>query len=52
MGGAKIIKLTDEERKTLFSWLRSGTTEYRLADRAKSFLRQPRGRTLRVLPKF
>ena len=38
MGKAKIIKLTDEERKTLFSWLRSGTTEYRLVERAKIIL--------------
>ena len=43
MGKPKIIKLTDEERKTLFFWLRSGTTEYRLVERAKIILAAAEG---------
>jgi transposase len=45
MGRAKVIKLTDEERKTLFSWLHSGTTEYRLAERAKIILAAAQGQS-------
>lgn len=49
MGKAKIIKLSDEERKTLFTWLRSGTTEHRLTERAKIILAAAEGQTTRTI---
>lgn len=45
MAKAQIITLTDEVRKTLASWIRSGTTESRLAERAKIILAAAEGQT-------
>jgi transposase len=45
MARAQGIMLTDEQRKTLLSWLRSGTTEHRLAERAKIILAAAEGET-------
>jgi len=45
MAKAKSVTLSDEERKTLLSWLRSGTTEHRLAERAKIILAAGEGQT-------
>jgi transposase len=47
MGKATVVRLNDDERKTLMSWLRSGTTEYRLAERAKMILAAAEGQTTR-----
>jgi transposase len=49
MARAKSITLTDEERKTLLSWLRSGTTEHRLAERAKIILTAAEGQSTRKI---
>lgn len=45
MSRATVIKLNDEERKTLLFWLRSGTTEYRLVERAKMILAAAEGQS-------
>jgi len=45
MGKASVVRLNDDERKTLMSWLRSGTTEYRLVERAKMILAAAEGQT-------
>lgn len=47
MGQATVVRLNDDERKTLMSWLRSGTTEYRLVERAKMILAAAEGQTTR-----
>ena len=38
MATATVIRLTEEERKTLLSWIRAGTTEQRLVRRARMIL--------------
>ena len=45
MGKASVVRLNDDERKTLMSWLRSGTTEYRLVERAKMILAAAEGQS-------
>ena len=45
MAKARIIPLDDGERKTLLSWLRSGTTEHRLVERAKIILAAAEGQS-------
>jgi len=42
-----IIKLSDEERKTLLSWVCSETREHRLVERAKIILAAAKGQTTR-----
>jgi len=45
MRKATVVKLSDDERKTLLSWIRSGTTESRLVERAKMILAAVEGQT-------
>lgn len=35
MGKATVIELSEDERKVLVSWVRSGTTQQRLVERAQ-----------------
>jgi transposase len=42
----KQVRLTDDERSVLTSWLRAGTTPKRLADRAKIVLRRADGESI------
>jgi len=51
MAKATVIKLSDHERKTLLSWLRSGTTENRMVERAKIVLAAAEGKTTREIAK-
>jgi transposase len=45
MGKKSVVELTPEEEKTLLSWVRSGKTEQRLADRAEIILALSKGKT-------
>jgi transposase len=49
MKRATAIELNDEERKTLLSWVHSGKTEHRLAERAKIILAAAEGRSTREI---
>ena len=40
-----VVRLTDEERKTLEHWTRRGTSEHRLVERSKILLLADEGRT-------
>lgn len=51
MGKAAVINLSDQERETLLSWIRSGSTEHRLVARAKIILGASEGKTTKELAK-
>jgi len=45
MAKGSVVRLTSEERQTLQSWVRSGTTEARMAERAQMILLLDEGKT-------
>lgn len=49
MGKATVVSLNNEERKTLLYWSRAGTTEQRLAERAKIILAVADGQSTKAV---
>lgn len=51
MAKAFVINLSDHEKQTLLSWIRSGSTEQRLVERAKIILGASEGKTTKAIAK-
>ena len=49
MGKATVVSLNNEERKTLLYWLRTGTDEVRLAERAKIIIAGADGQSTKAV---